>query len=78
MKFKIYYFGFYYKDWSENSRILFLNKPIKKQLDNHSKNYVLNFSVILFIDNPQLIKNLNIRFVILIYFYCLDAYIIYN
>ncbi|TPP42935.1 Tyrosine protein phosphatase non receptor type [Fasciola gigantica] len=55
------FFGFKYEDWSGESRWLFLNKSVKKQLDKHARQHALTLTVMLFIDNPQFISDSQLR-----------------
>ncbi|KAF7256499.1 hypothetical protein EG68_06637 [Paragonimus skrjabini miyazakii] len=54
-------FGLKYEDWSGESRWLFLNKSVKKQLDKHARQHALTLGIMLFIDNPQFISDPQLR-----------------
>ncbi|KAF5402310.1 hypothetical protein PHET_04241 [Paragonimus heterotremus] len=55
-------FGLKYEDWSGESRWLFLNKSVKKQLDKHARQHALTLGIMLFIDNPQFISDPQLRY----------------
>ncbi|CAH8631802.1 unnamed protein product [Dicrocoelium dendriticum] len=54
-------FGLRYEGWSGDSRWLFLNKSVKKQLDRYARQHVLTLTVMLFINNPQFISDTQLR-----------------
>ncbi|KAF8570704.1 hypothetical protein P879_07049 [Paragonimus westermani] len=57
-------FGLKYEDWSGESRWLFLNKSVKKQLDKHARQHALTLGIMLFIDNPQFISDHQLRYML--------------
>ncbi|KAM7542191.1 hypothetical protein Aperf_G00000001772 [Anoplocephala perfoliata] len=54
-------FGFRYEAWTDDQRWLFLNKPVKKQLDKYARQHALVLNIMLFIDNPQYLPDANLR-----------------
>uniref|UniRef100_A0A5K3F6T0 protein-tyrosine-phosphatase n=2 Tax=Mesocestoides corti TaxID=53468 RepID=A0A5K3F6T0_MESCO len=55
------FFGFRYESWTDNQRWLFLNKPVKKQLDKYARQHALVLNIMLFIDNPQYLPDPKLR-----------------
>ncbi|KAL5963655.1 Tyrosine-protein phosphatase non-receptor type 14 [Taenia solium] len=55
------FFGFRYEAWTDDQRWLFLNKPVKKQLDKYARQHALVLNIMLFIDNPQYLPDSNLR-----------------